>query len=241
MINVIEAGKEVIRREFPIYGEGLLHAMNQGSHVLNPYHNVEHELAVVYWCSVLAEGLSAFEDVHPLSEIAKRVLITAAAFHDHNHSGGLKDDHFNISAARDFVSKSELTRPVFRYDGEAGSERILSTIEVTKFVAGGFPYVPGNSMQRILRDADLMMIYTHEGRQILAGLPEEMGLPPMDSKERVDEWIEGTRKFQTAATLFTKQAQMIRERYLDKSLEALRSLMWPYGDHYRHVMLTNSK
>src|ERR1700722_12268320 len=74
----------------------LLGIAKTGVHVTNPYHNLTHELLVVYHAMIAYHSLNyATHD----SMGTWRELAVAALFHDHDHSGGKHKDYDNIQRA----------------------------------------------------------------------------------------------------------------------------------------------
>ncbi|WP_391857158.1 hypothetical protein, partial [Vibrio cidicii] len=80
----------------------LLQAAGHGLHMNNPYHNLQHELHVVYWSHVVATNENSLRPKasnHYLVQGDLKALAVASLFHDHNHSGGAERDTVNIQRA----------------------------------------------------------------------------------------------------------------------------------------------
>src|ERR1700682_2888702 len=69
-----------------------------GLHIFAPYHNLTHELLVVYH-SVSAYRHYHCSDLHETKRVELQLLALAALFHDHNHSAGTTKDDANIERA----------------------------------------------------------------------------------------------------------------------------------------------
>jgi hypothetical protein len=93
-----------------------------------------------------------------------RQLIVAALFHDFDHSGGVETDDVNIDrAVCAFIGRLDFSRH-FKYN-------VIKFIENTQYP---FIHTPVSIEQKILRDADLMMItYPNWFYQVMWGLLQE--------------------------------------------------------------------
>jgi hypothetical protein len=201
-------GLNILSHYFPDDFSTLMLLAQSGTHTQNPYHNLHHELSCVYWahsCAMNSPG--------PLLDTSIPALVLAALFHDHNHSGGRTSDRENIGRAtrfaqyrlHDVVSSSTLAK-------------VIDTIRCTEFSNGTFPREPASLMHQCMRDADLMMIYSAEGRQLTIGLGLEMGFNFMSDHDR---FIEQTSKFLTGARMYTEHGQYMQSTFLNDCLLAL--------------------
>jgi hypothetical protein len=213
-------------------GEGLLQLAQTGRHMLNPYHNLTHELQVVWWSFVCYTNAypSAVSD-DPDDELQH--LLMAALFHDHNHSGGRFTDDTNVRLAQLFVSG-----PAFHGASPAALEsvfgspyaieqekRVNAIITVTEFKDGKFTHEPKTLAQRCIRDADLMAIYTVEGRALLVNLWSEMDpgylygttKKPPTYDQRLEFWKRSCT-FLTDAEMHTEYGRILQSTYLRDAL-----------------------
>ncbi len=229
-------------------GEGLLQLAHTGRHMLNPYHNLTHELQVVWWsfvCYTNAYSSAVSDD--PDDELQH--LLMAALFHDHNHSGGRFSDDTNVRLSQLFVSG-----PAFHTASPAGAEsvfespyateqekRVNAIIAVTEFKYGKFTHEPKTLAQRCIRDADLMAIYTEEGRNLLAKLWYEMDQNYLFGNKKKDptydqklEFWEKTCPFLTHARMYTEFGTHLQSMYLRDSLLAFARVL---GIKPRHIKI----
>lgn len=193
-----------------------------GHHVHNPYHNLDHELQHLYFANACAVN-SCIIDEREL-----RHLAVASLFHDHNHSGGKQSDAENISNALFFVE--QVCRSINRLNKAEqllDAQRILPLIEVTQFNGrAGFNREPQNPLEKAMRDADLMSIYTEEGRTILLGLASEFGAPwsSLKTSEKQDS-LDRNAEFLRTADMYTKYGQRMKTLYLENSLKDFAALV----------------
>jgi hypothetical protein len=213
-----------------------------GSHHLNPYHNLTHELGVAYWaysCWVNSER-GPDDNYLPIhfDEIRKfgvPRLLFSSLFHDHNHSGGRTSDSENVARALSVFERVGTQK--LKEDFGSGIDEIYHAIQCTEFTDGKFPKEPKTFIAKCVRDADLMSIYSHEGRILLLGLLKEMKRR-ISSLIDVMSVIDDTRKFLTEAIMYTAFGRYMRDHYLDECLEQFRTLlMETYGDKFKPVSL----
>jgi hypothetical protein len=222
-------GRELINQYFPGWkAVQLLSLAQSGFHKLNPYHNLDHELAVVYYsnaCYVNEAGATGETSLSADPSLRKRELAIAALFHDHNHSGGRTNDLLNVKRAIDFINSDEFRRVIS--DGYSPA-RIEATISCTTFHEGVFTYVPRSFVQKCIRDADLMSIYTEEGRTLLVGLFKEMGtnLLSLDS-DAITKKLEANYQFLDKAKMYTQYGEYMKSFFLrdacDKFAQQVKS------------------
>lgn len=190
-----------------------------GTHLANPYHNQTHILQVVYWAAACYFNESSGRDsLLPECELREaeearqfdiETLLIAAAFHDHNHSGGKLTDDLNIKRALKFVETNLL------YHGK--TDAIFSLISCTEFVNGKFTREPYDLLSRCLRDADLMAIYSHEGRELLLGLHSEMNLQDLNRHM----FAKRNYEFLSKAPMYTELGNFYKDNYLKACADAL--------------------
>lgn len=203
-------GVDLIAYYFPDDYERLIFLARSGSHMQNPYHNLHHEFSCVYWAHACAMNSKESGVTTNLN-----ALILAALFHDHNHSGGRTSDLENIRRATSFVG--------YRLQDLVSNSTLQnasSIIRCTEFTDGKFPHEPATFMHQCMRDADLMSIYSAEGRQLLIGLGLEMGFNFMSDH---DKFIEQTSKFLTGACMYTEYGQYMQSTFLKDCLLALEA------------------
>jgi hypothetical protein len=77
-----------------------------------------------------------------------------------------------------------------------------------------------------MRDADLMSIYSEEGRQLLLGLSTEFGRPisGMTTHERQD-FIEANAAFLRDAQMYTWYGRRIKDLHLESCLREFAKLV----------------
>jgi hypothetical protein len=199
-------GVELLAQYFPDQFETLATLMSSGTHVLNAYHNLHHEFGVVYWAHACAMNSNKH-----LKDGDMGALILGAAFHDHNHSGMRRPDKENVKRAIRFLSQVQLQTGI---DHET-IRRAEGVIRCTEFTDGKFPVKPSNFIKKCMRDADLMAIYSAEGRQLLFGLGHEMGRNLINDHE---QFLEGSREFLMKAEMYTEFGNYVKDLYLEDCL-----------------------
>lgn len=132
-----------------------------------PYHNEQHLLNMVSWAGRLYMSDSLHFDKGQL-----KLLLAAAACHDVNHSGGLKKDSENILEAYTFIDDAStgIDDPELRMWLKFNKQAIKGLIKVTEFP---FIYEPTTSLQKILRDADILQNFGVHCCKYLEGLASE--------------------------------------------------------------------
>jgi hypothetical protein len=195
---------------------------------LNPYHNSVHELQHVYWsyaCVINEPGISA----DGLTPDMLATLAVASLFHDHNHSGGRRKDDENIKEALSIIpvvvngvggisGGFGLDWPAFN---QATIERLIRVTQFNGLTEGFEVKEPTNVLESAMRDADLMSIYSEEGRDLLMGLQYEMGHPFENMKtSEVNDTLEKNANFLRNAPMYTHYGNKIKEYYLEDALKA---------------------
>jgi hypothetical protein len=200
--------------------EKLLLLANSGSHVLNKYHNVLHELQNVYYAWSCYMNESGPDRTGPIIS----ALLYASLFHDHNHSGGILSDEYNVARAVEFAQ-----RELNLKDG------ILDIIRCTQFVDGKFPIEPTNLAERCIRDADLMTVYSYEGHQLTVGLFEEILRKPFSlfTDNEIQECLSRNENFLFAQTMYTDHGNRMRDTHLIRQLENLQDYVWELRNSHR--------
>lgn len=217
MMNPFEVVNKLIGG--PVW-EKLLNLVELGTHIDNPYHNTDHMKLVIYhaMAAYVSEGGN-------LSSTTAIELAIAALFHDFNHSGGVESDENNINAALVVIEDSvePLCKPL-----NLNMRHIYDMILCTRYDGPekGFLLKPDTVAEKCLRDADLCMIYTYEGRDLLLGLFEELNpgktLGLTSSIEEVNAFFNDTCKFLREAEYFTQYGKRMRDTQLNRALEQFR-------------------
>lgn len=132
-----------------------------------PYHNEQHLLNVVAWC-----GRLYLSESQAYAPDQLRCLLAAAAVHDVLHSGGKTKDAENIQRTIDwFVNAIPRIKDLFcRAMLQSNVETIIELIRVTEFP---FIHRPTTSLQKILRDADILQNFGTHCVKYLKGLAME--------------------------------------------------------------------
>ena len=216
-----ELGREIILQYVSKGAEALLLA-SCGTHMHNPYHNLDHELSVVYYAHAAYMNEPDSEFTSRNTSLDHRVLLLAALFHDHNHSGGKTHDWDNIQRTLQFVDGSEFHRILSLESSEV--TKIKDIIRCTQFFEGQFTYTPDNLCQQAIRDADLMMIYSMEGHDLLDGLFVEMGKPLSGYDDKaVSEALARNASFLRDSKMYTQYGQWMKEFHLESALRSFRA------------------
>ncbi|BAG41490.1 metal dependent phosphohydrolases like protein [Ralstonia phage phiRSL1] len=192
--------------------------MLQAQH-MNPYHNSDHCLLVGYHAWAAASYDHA-------SYALRKMALVAGLLHDIGHSGGQHADVSNVGYALERISK-ELR-------SERGSTLVLSNyqnvvkeaIRCTMYdaVQKKFPVEPSHDLGRWLRDADLCMIYTPEGRRLLDGLALEV--TPADrhplqwTAHMAGEWVAQNEVFLLRQTMFSPYGKDLRNDHISAATRA---------------------
>jgi hypothetical protein len=153
-----------------------------------------------------------------------RVILIASLFHDHNHSGGRLTDDQNVKRAQHFVHYTIGQERVTSDMGGFGFSTLKDAISCTRFVDGRFPEEPTSLEAKCLRDADLMSIYSNEGRHLLLGLLQELGWT-RDTLADVAIIMERQTKFLTEAKMYTSFGTFMKDHYLKDALDAFAYLL----------------
>lgn len=167
-----------------------------------PYHNEQHLLNMVSWCGKLYLSDSVAFDKGQL-----KLLLAAAALHDVNHSGGIRPDADNIREAYHFIDgaivgvKDAETREWLRFNKDA----IKNLIRVTEFP---FIHEPTTSLQKILRDADLLQNFGAHCCKYLDGLWFEFGRS--GTTLSAEELIQRQEVFMENVVFYTYTGQAIK-------------------------------
>lgn len=210
-------GLGLLAEIFPRDSQRLISLSKSGSHIINPYHNLYHELGCVYWahaCLVNSAQTAITDDLITVS--------IAALFHDHNHSGGRHSDQVNVIRALRFVNRR--LRSIF---SPVRVESVGAIIRCTEFTDGKFPCEPKTLAQQCMRDADLMSIYSPEGRQLLIGLAHELNVDLVVEERK---FLDGNTRFLNSATMYTEYGEYMKSTFLKDSLDRLEADVYEYRD-----------
>jgi hypothetical protein len=137
-------------------------------------------------------------------------------FHDHGHSGGRETDDINVGRAVEFFLSAFDNTELVDCFGDKWSE-IRTAMDSTMFVGGKFPNEPTTFIAKCIRDADLMSIYSAEGRRLLMGLLTEMNIR-VNSFTKADEVVCQQMKFLAGAKMYTSFGKYMQRHYLHEAL-----------------------
>ncbi len=184
--------------------EAQSHCRMAGLRFANPYHNIEH-------CESVAKVAVFYGMETGLERNDLVALGLAGLFHDVDHSGkpldvvpdaeninkALKD--FHVYASNNFLDEG-LSRTV---------SRIIANTEVQKIDGQIRFQEPTGKLETFIRDADVTQLLFSGGREMQAGLAQEMSLPfnPAFRRKAVD--------FLYSVSLYTKPARARRASMRD--------------------------
>ena len=181
-----------ILKEHDFLKKGLAFVLKNSTSNFNPYHNINHNLTVLYFSYYAAK----LED---LNKDETKELLIAALFHDYDHSGGKTTDDKNIEKAKDgvtaFIKKDKV---------DVDIQNIFDIMDATEF-----PYKKDtkdlSTQQKIIRDADLMQLFEDNRIQCnILGLQNETGRTLKGHLKAQKEFIDGV-KFETKAGKLLKK------------------------------------
>lgn len=206
ILKIIAEEKDVLPRAFRFIVE------NNSSNAA-PYHSLHHMLRVTHYCSA---GCL----YHNITGSRRTMLLTAAMFHDFNHSQGKEKDDKNIKRALDGLSEFYLSNPLNRTNTDLNT--MFNIIRATEY-----PYViPAEELtleQSIIRDADLMPSLEVDWiNTMIVGLKEELNV------ESFLDMVEGQSKFHSGIEMCSEWGKSIyKERWGEvfENLELMRSLL----------------
>lgn len=168
-----------------------------------PYHNEQHLLNVVAWC-----GRLYISDSNGYDRKQLMILITSAMIHDINHSGGELPDALNIQNAFEWFANAldRITDLPLRAWLKHNYEAIVNTVAVTEFP---FIHEPKTSLQKILRDADILQNFGVHCVKYLAGLKAEFATAgkPLTNEELISRQAE----FMKNVVFFTYTGQSVKQ------------------------------
>lgn len=167
-----------------------------------PYHNEQHLLNMVSWCGKLYLSDSLAFDKGQL-----KLLLAAACLHDVNHSGGIRVDHENILEAFLFIdgAVAAIKDPETREWLRLNKEGIKGLIRVTEFP---FIHEPTTSLQKMLRDADILQNFSGHGCKYLNGLWQEF--TRSGNVLTAEELIKRQEVFMATVVFYTYTGQAIK-------------------------------
>jgi len=150
-----------------------------------PYHNWYHALCMIEKC---VEGAN----YHNLPYRSVRHLAVAALFHDYAHTGGGKDDQYNIVLALRGLNNLANRSVGSTVALGINLDEVEQIIRITQY-----PYIdaPICIEQRIIRDADLMQSFRPTWKEmILDGLRKEMEIK-LNKEISIEEMCKGQIAF----------------------------------------------
>lgn len=201
----------------------LLDALASGTHVTNPYHNMTHMLNAAWYARHIYRT-----DVDNNSWLPHKdaIVVVSALLHDFDHSGGAApNDQYNIDATFDFIDSVACNSILCGMGFASDTSIIKSNIACTRYdsASRAFPVPPKNAMERALRDADLMSMYSSEGQHLIVGLYEEIyGKPFMfASLEEAKAYARAQYEFNLNAHMFTAYGQRMQSQQFVRCMRAL--------------------
>lgn len=103
----------------------------------NPYHNLNHTLAMMYHiCCIYEESQNEKYEFH-LDDQGLYILLVSAIFHDYNHSAGIYDDMINVTTA--INSMEDYFNRNFDSDRETADK--VKEIVGNNILATCYPYI----------------------------------------------------------------------------------------------------
>ena len=158
--------------------EEFFYVLNNNKSNSLPYHSLRHTLHVLTACELIFWREICYPSSHflKMSYTKKccecRILLTAALFHDFNHSGGKDEDAINIQRAVDgfceFIKSDE---------SDTYTRRVCQIIRATQY-----PYIESDDADflcNIIRDADLSQFACSDFIHFAIGLEKENGTAPI--------------------------------------------------------------
>lgn len=205
----------------------LLDALSAGTHVANPYHNMTHMLNVAWHARHIYRTEVAQQGWLPHKEA---VVVVSALLHDFDHSGGaFHNDLHNIGAALGFIDSLAGVELLTTLDLKSDIETIKNNIRCTRYdsATNSFPVPPEDTMQRALRDADLMSLYSQEGRQLLVGLYYEVYGKPFvfASLDEAKAYARAQYEFNITVPMYTRYGQRMQAQQFVRSIRDLLSTL----------------
>jgi hypothetical protein len=235
-------GEKIFRELLPHQNaEDLLRFAATGTHVLNGYHNLKHELGVVYWAYSCAINSQSYEprgnESNWLNINDEVEMIVSALFHDHNHSGGVTTDDINVERARNFVKGARMRSAL---PACISAHHLSQNIACTQFHKGTFQFAPDTFIRKCLRDADLMSIYSQEGRCLLVHLFGSELNVDLTSDPKLREALQKNTDFLRTHEMFTPFGQAMKSQYLEESLKKFENHVWSTLRPQPSITLLNS-
>lgn len=144
------------------------------------YHTVRHMMAVANITMLLANDLTLIE---------KQNLLLAALFHDYEHSLGEATDSYNVAKSI-YLSKLQIENMNTPFNYILGTQYNINVIQDAIFCTV-FPFrvEPKNEIEKILRDADLLMSLCPDVDHFAKGLSLEIKVEC--SKQTMTDFVKG--------------------------------------------------
>jgi len=204
---------QIISEEGDILPRAFRFIVENNSSNAAPYHSLHHMLRVTYHCN---EGCI----FHNITGRRRVNLLTAAMFHDFNHSQGKEKDDYNILKALDGLNDFYLSNPLNRTNTDLIT--MLNIIRATQY-----PYViPTEELtleQAIIRDADLMPSLEVDWiNTMIVGLKEEMNV------DSFLDMVEGQNKFHSGIQMCSEWGKYVYDNRWEEvfeNLKLIRSLL----------------
>jgi len=193
--------------------------------LLNAYHNLRHTLHVLWLCYKACDYYQ--KDLTPRE---MRNLLIAALFHDFDHPGRPHSGEKDPDAVNIKIALAGLQRHVMPQDS-AWLPQIAAIIEATHY-----PYkTPGDELDllaKIIRDADLAQALSPVWiQQVVIGLAQEWGIPPIDVLKVQPSFLAGLRlNTQWARQLFPPELVQTKIAEAEQLLRLLQEEGASAGD-----------
>lgn len=220
----------------------ILDALMAGTHANNSYHNSVHMLNVAWSARHCYRTEVRPDDYKYAHEV---IVVASALLHDFDHSGGYHaEDRFNVSDSIDFIRSAAGINilDAAGFDSE-DIEIIVTNINTTTFNAANktFPIQPTNTMQKALRDADVMSLYSLEGRYLICGLFAELYGKSLAyaSKDEAIQYARNTYSFLSSVRMYTLHGNRLQAQQLTKCMRDLLSIMASYNTELLHCKVTD--
>jgi hypothetical protein len=145
------------------------------------YHTIRHMMAVANVSMLLAKDLT---------QIEKQNLLLAALFHDYEHSLGEATDSYNVAKSI-YLSKLQIENMNTPFSSIFGSTQYNINVIQDAIFCTVFPFrvEPKNEIEKILRDADLLMSLCPDVDHFAKGLSLEIKVEC--SKQTMTDFVKG--------------------------------------------------
>ena len=179
-----------------------------------PYHNTFH---LEHVCQFSLLGA----DFYNLSNDDKKILATAALFHDYNHTGSGKNDDININNAIEGFLKFNSNDKVEKFKefnfNKKEMDIIINLIKSTRY-----PYITecDTLMEKILRDSDVLQgpFCQNYINGVVFGIAKENNIP-------FEKMIDGQVSFLKSMKFNTDWANDLYKKILPQTINKVEEAM----------------